>query len=405
MRKTYVTALIIIVACVAWLLSGVLGKPAPEIMPSLAAAKVAAEGKKTTDRAPAHVRARVIRASDQTEDVVVRATTASKRTVEVRAMVSGRVANPPVEVGTPVKAGQLLCQLDPADRQAWVAEGEAAVTQARLEQEGNLKLQAQGYQSETQSMAAKAKLAGAVANLSQRRIELDRTSIRAPFDGVVEVRQAELGAFLQMGAPCVTLIAPDPILVVGQVAEKDVSALSVGQNATARLIDGRDVTGTVSFVALAAQSETRTYRVEVLVPNPDHSIRSGITADLRIPRGIVKAHRISPALLALDDAGGVGVRIVDSSHVVHMLPVTVIKDDALGVWVTGLPEAATVITVGQELVVAGDSVDITYEPEAEPAVPGLPESADETLNAGAVPGETAPAVETALVSSSDAKPS
>jgi multidrug efflux system membrane fusion protein len=403
-RKTYITALIIIVACVAWLLSGVLGKPAPEIMPSLAATKAATEGK-ATDRAPAHVRARIIRASDQTEDVVVRATTASKRTVEVRSMVSGRVASPPVEVGSPVKAGQLLCQLDPADREAWVAEGEAAVTQARLEQEGNLKLQAQGYQSETQSMAAKAKLAGAIASLSQRRIELERTSIRAPFDGVVEVRQAELGAFLQPGAPCVTLIAPDPILVVGQVAEKDVSALSVGQNATARLIDGRDVIGTVSFVALAAQSETRTYRVEVLVPNPDHSIRSGITADLRIPRGSVKAHRISPALLALDDAGGVGVRIVDSNHVVHMLPVTVIKDDSLGIWVTGLPEAATVITVGQELVVAGDSVEITYEPEAEPVVPGLPDAADEPLNAGAVPGETAPSVETALVSPTDTKPS
>jgi multidrug efflux system membrane fusion protein len=403
-RKTYITALIIIAACVVWLFSGIIGKPAPEIMPSLAETKAAAEGKSAV-RTPAHVRARVIRATDQTEDVVVRATTASKRTVEVRSMVSGRVASPPVEVGTPVKAGQLLCQLDPADREAWVAEGEAAVTQARLEQEGNLKLQAQGYQSETQSMAAKAKLAGAVASLSQRRIELERTTIRAPFDGVVEVRQAELGAFLQPGAPCVTLIAPDPILVVGQVAEKDVSALHVGQNATARLIDGRDVTGTVSFVALAAQSETRTYRVEVLVPNPDHSIRSGITADLRIPRGSVKAHRISPALLALDDGGGVGVRIVDDAGIVHMLPVTVIKDDSLGVWVTGLPEAATVITVGQELVVAGDSVDITYEPEAEPTLPEMPQAADQTAPAGAVPGEALPAVETALVAPADTNPS
>jgi len=402
-RRTYVTALIIILACLAWLLSGIIGKPAPEIKPSLAAANIATLGK-STDRAPAHVRARVIRASDQTEDVVVRATTASKRTVEVRSMVSGRVASPPVEVGTSVKAGQLLCQLDPADRVAWVAEGEAAVTQARLEQQGNLKLQSQGYQSETQSMAAKAKLAGAVASLSQRRIELERTSIRAPFDGVVEVRQAELGAFLQPGAPCVTLIAPDPILVVGQVAEKDVGALHVGQNATARLIDGRDVTGTVSFVALAAQSETRTYRVEVLVPNPDHSIRSGITADLRIPRGVVKAHRISPALLALDDAGGVGVRIVDVGNVVRMIPVSVIKDDSLGVWVTGLPEAVTVITVGQELVVAGDKVNITYEPDAEPALPGLPEAAEPSLNAGAVPGETASPVETALLAPTDSKP-
>ena len=404
MRKTYVTALIIIVACFAWLFSGILSKPAPEIAPSLAQAKVATTSN-PTKRAPARVRARVIRASAQTEDVVVRATTASKRMVEVRSMVSGRVASSPVEVGTQVKAGALLCQLDPADRQAWVAEGEAAVTQAQLEQQGNLKLRAQGYQSETQTMAAKAKLAGAVANLSQRRIELERTSIRAPFEGIVEVRQAELGAFMQPGSPCATLIAPDPILVVGQVSEKDVGAVSVGQRANARLIDGRDVTGTVSFVAQAAQTETRTYRVEVLVPNADHSIRSGITADLRIPRGGVKAQRISPALLALDDTGGVGVRIVDAGNVVRMVPVSVIKDDSLGVWVTGLPDAATVITVGQELVVAGDTVEISYEPETEPALPSVPAAAEQPLTTTTAILDGVEPVEPALIVANDGKPS
>jgi multidrug efflux system membrane fusion protein len=373
-RRTYITAAVIVLACTAWLFSGLIGKPPPAIAPSLADADITASD--SAAQPPARVRGRVIQASQQTEDVVVRATTASKRVVDVRAMVGGRVSQPPVEVGSNVKAGDLLCQLDPADRQAWVAEGEAAVTQARLEQAGNLKLQAQGYQSETQAMAARAKLAGAVASLEQRRIELERTAIRAPFDGVVEVRHAELGAFLQPGSPCVTLLAPDPILVVGQVSEKDVGGVKLGQRATARLIDGRDVTGTVSFVAHSAQAQTRTYRVEVVVPNADQSIRSGITADLRIPRGSVQAHRISPALLALDDAGGVGVRIVDSQGIVQMVPVNVIKDDALGVWVTGLPATATVITVGQELVVAGDRVDLTLEPASAAAAPALAVSSD-----------------------------
>jgi len=361
MRKTYVTALIIILACVAWLLSGIVGEPAPTIATSLAEANAEATTREVG--APARVRARVIHASQQSEDVVVRATTVSKREVEVRSMVSGRVSRPPVEVGTRVKEGDPLCYLDPADRQAWVAEGEAAVVQARLEQEGTLKLQGQGYQSETQAMATKARLAGAIANLEQRRIELERTTIRAPFDGIVEQRHAELGAFLQPGHPCVTMLAPDPILVVGQVSEMDVSSVAVGQQAGARLVDGRQVVGTVSFVGQAAQVETRTYRVEVLVSNPDHSIRSGVTADLRIPRGMVAAHRISPALLALDDQGGVGVRVVDAGNVVRLLPVKVIKDDVQGIWVTGLPDATTVITVGQEMVVAGDTVEVSYEPE------------------------------------------
>jgi ABC-type cobalamin transport system permease subunit len=98
------------------------------------------------------------------------------------------------------------------------------------------------------------------------------------------------------------------------------------------------------------------------------------------------------------------VRIVDADKIVRMMPVNVIKDDSLGVWVTGLPEAATVITVGQELVVAGDSVDITYEPEAEPVVPGLPDSADQTLNAAAG-ADGAVTVETAQIQPNSGNPS
>ena len=96
----------------------------------------------------------------------------------------------------------------------------------------------------------------------------------------------------------------------------------------------------------------------------------------------MKAHRISPALLALDDSGGVGVRIVDARHVVQMVPVNVIKDDAQGVWVTGLPETATVITVGQELVGAGDRVDVAYETDGNESLNAASEAADTTALAG-----------------------
>jgi len=166
----------------------------------------------------------------------------------------------------------------------------------------------------------------------------------------------------------------------------------VGQAAKARLVDGRDVEGVVSFVAQAAQTETRTYRVEVTVANADHSIRSGITADLRIPAGIVEAHRISPALLALDDKGGVGVRIVDADKTVEMVPVRVIKDDAAGIWVVGLPASATVITVGQELVVAGDKVDVSFESNAPGAAETDQAPSTATRSEAATPSAAKPVV-------------
>lgn len=359
MRNTYVAALVITLACIAWLLSGVLFKPKAPLAASLADGKQAVAA--SAQDVPTRVRARVIRATAQTEDVLVRATTSTKRVVEVRAMVSGRVSLSPVEKGTAVQAGDLLCQLDPIDRRAWVAEGEANVVQARLEYEGNVKLRTQGFQSQTQEATAKAKLMSAEAGLQQRRVDLDRTSIRAPFTGIVEERSAELGAFLQPGQPCATIVAPDPMLIVGQVAEKDIGALKLGQIATAKLVDGQTATGRVTFLGLVAQAQTRTYRVEITVPNAEHKIRSGISADMRIPKGVVSAQHLSPAVLALDDQGGVGVRILDAGNVVHFVSVNIIKDDAKGVWVTGLPEVATLITIGQEQVVAGQKVVVVYE--------------------------------------------
>lgn len=366
LRNTYVVALVFTLLCVGWLLSGVLFKPKSPMAASLADAKLA--GVAQAQDKPTRVRARVIRASAQSDDVLVRATTATKRVVEVRAMVGGRVMAPPVERGTAVQTGAVLCQLDPIDRRAWVAEGEANVMQARLEYQANVKLRNLGFQSETQEMTAKAKLAASEAGLQQRRVDLDRTVLRAPFTGIVEERSTELGAFLQPGQPCATIVAPDPMLIVGQVAEKDIGGLKVGQLATAALIDGQTATGRVTFLGLVAQAQTRTYRVEITVPNADHRIRSGITADLRIPKGSVSAQHLSPAVLALDDKGGVGVRILDAGNVVHFVAVKIIRDDATGVWVTGLPELTTLITIGQEQVVAGQKVEVVYEVDnPEPA--------------------------------------
>ena len=394
MRKTYLWALLIIVGAVIWMLTGVLGESEPVIAKSLAQENTAFSARR--EDAPARVRARVMRAVQQTEDVVVRASTINKRMVEVKAMVGGRVSASPVEQGSRVNAGALLCQLDVADRRAYVAEAQAAVVQARLEYEGNVQLRAKGYQSEMQEMTARARLASAIAGLQQRQIDLDRTSIRAPFAGVVEMRHAELGAFLQPGQLCVTLVAPDPMLIVGQVAEKDVGNVRIGTAASALLGDGRSVTGKVSFVGSAADPQSRTYRVEITVPNRDHSIRGGLTADLRIPNRTVLAHRISPAVLALDDAGGVGVRILDERRTVRMLPVKVIKNDPKGVWIIGLPEVATVITVGQEMVVAGESVEVTFEaPDVPDAVPVSPVAAPAPAGAATEPATATAAAEAA----------
>ena len=72
--------------------------------------------------------------------------------------------------------------------------------------------------------------------------------------------------------------------------------------------------------------------------------------------------KISPALLVLSDAGQMGVRTINADNIVEFNPVDILRDEADGIWVTGLSAVAKVIVVGQQLVVAGEKVDSTHEP-------------------------------------------
>ncbi|MEC7663462.1 MAG: efflux RND transporter periplasmic adaptor subunit, partial [Pseudomonadota bacterium] len=131
----------------------------------------------------------------------------------------------------------------------------------------------------------------------------------------------------------------------------------LGQLATGELADGRIVTGPVTFIGQQSDPQTRTYAVEIQLDNSDRSLRSGITAQIKIPVASVLAQRVSPALFALDDRGEIGIRVIDENNIVHFHNVQIISDDPDGVWVTGLPNETTLITVGQEMVVAGERVD------------------------------------------------
>ena len=148
----------------------------------------------------------------------------------------------------------------------------------------------------------------------------------------------------------------EPYLVVGQVSEHDIGLVKIGDAGEAKLANGAAVAGQVRFVGTVADPATRTFRVELEVPNPARTLRSGITAEIRIPVESVQAHFISPALLTLDDQGVLGVRTVSNAAQVEFMPVEIFATRRDGVWITGLPPTVTIITVGQEFVRHGETV-------------------------------------------------
>ena len=114
----------------------------------------------------------------------------------------------------------------------------------------------------------------------------------------------------------------------------------------------------MTFIGNTADDVTRTYTLEIQVNNEDYSVPSGISVQIDVPVERVMAQKVSPALFALDDDGRVGLRTIDAENRVVFHFVDVVADAADGVWVTGLPDVATIITVGQELVVHGELVDV-----------------------------------------------
>ena len=282
--------------------------------------------------------------------------TEAKRKVTLRAETAGRVTEVVVEKGQPVKKGDVLVRLDMDDRAAKRQEIEALVHQRGLEFDAAKELSQKNYRSKTKLAEARTLLDGARASLSKIKIDIANTVIRAPFDGVADDRFVEVGDYLKIGENIATILDLHRIVVKGAVAEVDVAKLKIGAPAKAVLVDGREIEGMITFVSKASSAATRTFQVEMEAPNPDGAISEGITAKVFFSVGEARAHRLSPAVLALADNGVVGVKVVDDAGLVQFHKVSLLADTPEGVWLGGLPDVINLITVGQEFVTVGQQV-------------------------------------------------
>lgn len=334
--------------------------------------------------------------------VVLRGQTEASRQVTIASETSGLVISEPLRKGAFVNAGDLMCRLDPGTReatlaetrarlaeaegrvpeaQAGVIEADARVREADISLNAARRLSEDGFASETRLASAQAAMDAATAGVQRANSavvsaragieaaqaavasamrDIEKLAISAPFSGLLETDTAELGAFMQPGSPCATIIQLKEIKLVGFVPEADVNKVSVGAIAGARLTSGVEVRGRVTFLSRSADELTRTFRVEVTVPNDDLSISDGLTADILIAAEGRTAHLIAQSSLTLDDDGVLGVRTVSEGDIAQFMPVTLLRDTAQGVWVTDLPENVDIITVGQEFVIDGVRVAPTW---------------------------------------------
>jgi multidrug efflux system membrane fusion protein len=293
--------------------------------------------------------------------LTIRGRTQAIRMVVVRSETAGNVAETPVLQGTFVRAGQVLCRLAVDARAAALAQAKADLQSKQLQMQASQNLAQRGFRSQTQVLTDEAARDSAAAVLRQAEVALAQVDIRAPFAGVFDHRDAEIGSYLAPGQSCGTMIELDPILIVGDVPETDVTKLRVGEAATAKLVSGEVIHGSVRDIAHDADPQTRTYRVEVVAPNPGNRIASGLSADVQVDAGVGGAHLVPASALVLDSAGRQGLRYVGGDGRIEFSPVKVLEETHAGLWVSGLSGPVRVVTVGQDYVSEGQRVRVAQE--------------------------------------------
>ena len=322
-RQSLLTAVLLVAGLSAWLLSGATSdsRTAP------------GDSVETDPRDIAvKVRVRTLTSERVVREVVLYGRTEPARTVWLRAEIEGRVLEIGAERGARVEAGELIVRIDVRDRPALLTQAKAQVKQRELQYEAAQKLSRQNFQSETEVAQTLAALEAARAELIRMQIELSNASVRASFDGVLDERPLEVGDYVSPGDPVARILEQDPMLVTGHVAQGDVHQIKIGSEGTAELVTGQSIQGTVKYVASESDQETRTFRVELEIPNPNRELVSGVTGEIRIPTQTFTAHFVPPSLLSLNDADELGVKVVNQDNVVEFHRAQIVRATTNGLW-------------------------------------------------------------------------
>ncbi|MDO6440958.1 efflux RND transporter periplasmic adaptor subunit [Marinobacter sp. 2_MG-2023] len=278
-------------------------------------------------------------------------------TVNVSARAAGTVQSIGADLGESVKAGDLLLTLSEDGRGAVVQRWQARVKKLEADLTAARKLRSSNLASQSEILSIESDLAAARAELQTAELEVAHLRPSAPFDGVINSKSVEAGSLVQVGSPLLELVRIDRLKAKGQVPQQSVSQVAPGQKVRVRPLDGDTLDGVVSFVASAANPETRSFALEIAVDNPDKKRIAGGSANLRVALPDVQATFISPAYLSLGDDGRPGVKYVDEQNQVVFRTVKLLNVSTEGAWVTGLPDEIRLITRGGGFVSEGEYVE------------------------------------------------
>ncbi len=345
----------LVLAVIVWLMTGT-GKGSD---PQSAAGTPGANARDAVERTTVQVR--VQQAEQITRTLRISGRTAPARSMVLKAETDGRVIRVGAPRGERADAGTVIVQLDTRDREARLAEAKASVYERVIKYESTKKMKPDGYVTEGNVAGLFTQVEAARANLLRAELDLEYTRITAPFDGAVAERMVEVGDFITVGDPVAEFIDERTLVVMGHVPEANGATLKAGMPAQAELLDGELLEGSLRYVSPLADTNTRTFQVELEIDNAEGDVAAGVTTRLLIPTEQVQAHKVAPSLLTLNAEGEVGVKLVDADNRVRFHPADIALSQNDAVWLAGLPKQIQLITVGQGYVRDGEWVEVRLE--------------------------------------------
>ncbi len=298
--------------------------------------------------APHVQHARAIRISGQTQ--------ADQRAV-LTTRAGGIIGDLRVAKGSTVKAGDVILVIDAEEKKASLDTAKALLAQRQAEFNAAERLAETGNMPKLQLETARSALAAAKSQVQAAEAELGRLEVKAPFAGIIDRLDVEAGSSVGQGAQVATLLNLDPIIGVGEVSERDLGHLKIGDGADVKLVNGKIVAGTLRYISRDASVQTRTFPLEVAIPNADGTIPAGMTAEITLKTDPTDAVILPRSVVTLSASGDLGIRAVDRDSKVVFYPIDLVDDMPNGLVLGGIPADARIIVAGQELVTEGDTVN------------------------------------------------
>jgi multidrug efflux system membrane fusion protein len=298
-----------------------------------------------------------VQAEEVNREITLYGRTEPDRVATLRSEVKALVDKVHVNEGESVSKGQIIVSLEKSDLLNRLNSAKSTLKQRAIELDGALLLGQKGYQSQAFLAQAKANLEAAKSAVKTLELGIFKSDILAPFDGVLNVRYVEEGDFLKDGDKVAMLVDLDPLIISADVTETHIQSLSLGQVAQGRMVSGKILDGSIRYLSSVSDMGTNTFKVEVAVPNGDYQLVAGMSTELALPLQKTWAMRLTPSVMALDEKGNLGVKIVVDEHV-NFVPIDIVKSDSQGVWLAGLGQQADVISFGHGFVRHGDKVEV-----------------------------------------------